>query len=218
MSRYDGFIFDIDGTLVSTNRLIFDTFNYVAEKYLNRKYSDEEIIGFFGPTEDVILKELMKENYEEARRDYYNYYRENHSKLVKVYDGIEDILKTIKAEGKPIGIFTGKGRESSIISLQESGLYKYFDLIVTGDDVKNHKPSAEGIIKFLEHFQIPPQKVLMIGDAVSDIKAAREAGVQVASVLWDSYAKEKVLKSNSDFYFHTVEELQAFIKNALQEP
>jgi phosphoglycolate phosphatase-like HAD superfamily hydrolase len=48
----------------------------------------------------------------------------------------------------------------------------------------------------------------MIGDSVADIEASREAGVKIASVLWDSYAKEQVrLKSD---YFHTVEELRSF--------
>lgn len=214
--KFEGFIFDIDGTLTSTNRLIFDTFNYVAEKYLGRKYTDEEIIGFFGPTEDVILKELMKENYESARKDYYDYYRSNHKRLADIYPGIKDILVQIKNAGKPLGIFTGKGRESSIISLKAIGVYDLFDLIVTGDDVKEHKPSAEGILKFVNHFNLKPQEVLMIGDAPSDIKAARKAGVKVASVLWDSYAKEQVLQMESDFNIHTVSELKELVEKSLK--
>jgi pyrophosphatase PpaX len=215
MQKFKGFIFDIDGTLTSTNRLIFDTFNYVAEKYLRRKYTDEEIIQFFGPTEDVILKELMKENYEAARKDYYDFYRKNHSKLADIYPGIKEILMLIKKAGKPLGVFTGKGRESSVISLQEIGVYDLFDLIVTGDDVKNHKPSAEGILKFLKTFNLKPEQVLMIGDAPSDIKAAKEAGVKVASALWDSYAREKVLKMESDFRLYSVGKLKALIEKAL---
>jgi len=59
---FDGFIFDIDGTLTSTNQLIFDSFNFIAKKYLNRAFTDEEIVAMFGPAEDVILKEWCGEN------------------------------------------------------------------------------------------------------------------------------------------------------------
>ena len=53
----------------------------------------------------------------------------------------------------------------------------------------------------------------MIGDSVSDVKASREAGVKVASVLWDSYAHEKVKSMQSDYYFYSVEELKNFFLN-----
>ncbi len=215
--QINGFIFDIDGTLTSTNRLIFDTFNYVTKKYLGRTYSDEEIIGFFGPTEDVILKELMGDNYEKARKDYYEYYSSNHSRLASIYPGIKDVLTKIKKAGKPLGIFTGKGRESSLISLREIGVLDFFDLIVTGDDVKNHKPSPEGILKFVKHFKLKPEEVLMIGDAPSDIKAARQAGVKVASVLWDSYGRETVEKMKTDFLLYSVNDLDELISRLLNE-
>ncbi len=65
---FDGFIFDIDGTLTSTNQLIFDSFNFIAKKYLDKTFTDEEIISMFGPPEDDILKELCGENYECSKK------------------------------------------------------------------------------------------------------------------------------------------------------
>lgn len=215
--KFKGYIFDIDGTLTSTNDLIFASFNHVTKIFLGRKYSNEEIIKLFGPTEDVILKEWMGSNYEKAKNEYYKFYKENHNKLAAIIPGIEDVLVAIKNAGLPLGIFTGKGRQSSIITLEELGIKNYFDLIITGDDVTNHKPSPEGIIKFVEHFNLLPENVLMVGDAPVDIKASRAAGVKVASVLWDSYAKEKVLEMESDFVFHTVDELREFVKHALMD-
>jgi pyrophosphatase PpaX len=213
-SRFKGVIFDIDGTLTYTNRLIFDSFNHITEKYLGRKYSDKEIIGFFGPTEDVILKELCKENYDAARNDYYKYYKENHS-IAQMYEGIRELIIDLKNHNILLSIFTGKGRTSSLITLDELGITEYFDLIVTGDDVQNHKPSPEGIIKFLQEFDLNPKEVLMIGDAPSDIKASKEAGVHIASVVWDSYSEIEVRKLNGENIFHTVEELRNYIFKSL---
>ena len=207
---FDGFIFDIDGTLTSTNQLIFDSFNFIAKKYLDRTFTDEEIIGLFGPTEGQIIKKLFGEKHKVVSEDYYKFYSENHS-MADIYPGLTEILVTLKNNNYPIGIFTGKGRDSSMITLTKLGVDKYFDLIVTGDDVENSKPSPEGILKFVKKFRLKKQKVLMIGDSVSDVKAAREAGVKIASVLWDSYGEEKVKNMESDYYFHSVEELRELL-------
>jgi pyrophosphatase PpaX len=119
----------------------------------------------------------------------------------------------LKSKKFPLGIFTGKGREATMITLKKLEVDNYFNLIVTGDDVANHKPSAEGILKFVNHFKLKNERVLMIGDSVSDVKASKEAGIKVASALWDSYAHEKVKTLESDYYFYSVEELKEFLFN-----
>jgi pyrophosphatase PpaX len=207
---FDGFIFDIDGTLTSTNQLIFDSFNFIAKKYLNKMFTDDEIISMFGPPENDILKTLCGDNYESAKQDYFTYYTENHWKA-ELYNGIKGILERLKIKKYPIGIFTGKGRDASLITLKKLGVDQYFNLIITGDDVVNHKPSSEGILKFTSKFKLKNEKVLMIGDSVADVEASREAGVKIASVLWDSYGIEEVKSLNSDYYFYTVKELSDFL-------
>lgn len=203
-------IFDIDGTLTFTNQLIFDSFNHIAKKYLNKTFSDEEIIALFGPTEDVILKQMFPDKFEEVKKDYYDYYHRNHN-IAQLYDGIKELLIDLKNSGLLLGIFTGKGRQTSLITLNFLGIRNLFDMIVTGNDVINHKPSPEGIIKFMETFKLNPNEVLMIGDAPSDILAARAAGVQIASVVWDSYSADKVRQMNNETLFETVDELRKFL-------
>ncbi len=211
MKKFEGIIFDIDGTLTATNDLIFATFNHITKKYLNRIYTPKEITSFFGPTEDVIVKKLMGDKYEEAMKDYHDFYESNHPKMVHAFEGIVELVKELHNKNIYLSIYTGKGRRTSEITLKQIGLYDYFNMIVSGDDIKGHKPSPEGIKKFIEKFNLPREKVLMIGDAPADIKAARATGIKVATVLWDSYAKDEVLKMGSDYYFNTVEELRSFL-------
>ncbi len=210
MQKYKGIIFDIDGTLTSTFELIFASFNHVMKKYLSKTFKNEEIINFFGPTEDQILDELCGENSEKAKIDYYNFYSDNHH-MAELYPGIKELLKYIKSRKVYLSIYTGKGRKTAAITLKKLEILDLFDLMITGDEVKEHKPSPEGIELFLKKFNLPKDKVLMIGDAPSDIKAARAAGVEIASVLWDSYSKEEVLKLKSNYFFHSVPELSEFI-------
>jgi HAD superfamily hydrolase (TIGR01549 family) len=208
---FRGIIFDIDGTLTSTNELIFKSFNHIAEKYLGKIFTDEEIISLFGPTEDVIIKEWCKDDFMSAKSDYYNYYKANHN-LASLYPGIKDLLIFLKKKEILLGIFTGKGRQASLITLNELKIINYFDLIITGDDVTNHKPSSEGIMKFVNEYNIKKEEVLMIGDSVADIRASKEAGIHIASALWDSYAAEKVKTLESDYYFNSIAELKKFLK------
>jgi len=214
MRKYDGIIFDIDGTLTSTNELIFSSFNHITQKYMNKTMTNEEIISLFGPTEDKIIEDWFGEKSEEVKNDYYNFYKTNHA-MADIYPGIKELLHFIKEKNVLLSIYTGKGREASLITLKQLGIYNYFDLIITGSDVKEHKPSPEGIEIFLEKFSLQKEKVLMVGDAPADIKAARAAGVQIASVVWDSYAYDKVVTMKSDFVFHSVEELKKFCAESL---
>jgi HAD superfamily hydrolase (TIGR01549 family) len=207
---FGGIIFDIDGTLTSTNELIFKSFNHIAQKYLNKTFTDEEIISLFGPTEDVILKEWCGEKFAAAKNDYYKFYKSHHN-LAALYPGIKELLDYLKAKGILLSIFTGKGRQASLITLEELHVIDFFDLIITGDDVTNHKPSSEGIIKFITKYSFKKEEVLMIGDSVSDVRASKEAGIKVASALWDSYAAEKVKTLGSDYYFISVDQLKDFL-------
>jgi pyrophosphatase PpaX len=210
MKQFDAVIFDVDGTLTSTNNLIFETFRFVAKKYLNKNLSNQEIISLFGPPEDVILKEWYGDKFEEVKDDYYSFYRKNHH-MADLYPGIIDILKFLHQQKVLLSIYTGKGREAATITLKTLHVYDYFDLIITGDDVKEHKPAAEGILLFTDKYNLDKEKVLMIGDSIGDIKAARSAGVKIASVVWDSYGKDEVIEMGADYIFHTVEELKDFI-------
>lgn len=208
--NFRGIIFDIDGTLTSTNELIFASFNHVTKKYLGKTFTPDEIVRLFGPTEDQILKEMCGGNFENAKKDYYDFYTQNHH-MADLYPGIKEILSELKKRNILLSIYTGKGRKAAVITLKKLEIHDYFDLIITGDDVLEHKPSAEGINLFIEKYHLKKEEVLMIGDSPADVKASKAAGVKIASVLWDSYAKEKVLQLNSDYIFHSVEELKNFL-------
>jgi pyrophosphatase PpaX len=210
MRKFDGILFDIDGTLTSTNELIFASFRHIAKMFLHKEVTDEEIISNFGPPEDVILKKWCGDDYEAGRKEYYDFYAKNHN-MADLYPGIKEILALIKSKDVLLAICTGKGSDAALITLKKLDIFKYFDFVITGDDVTKYKPSPEGINKFIQKFNLDKERVLMVGDAVTDILAARSAGAEMAAVVWDSYGKEEVLKVEGVKAFHTVAELKSFI-------
>ncbi len=219
MSRFSCIIFDLDGTLTRTNELIYATFNHVAEKYLNRVYTPVEITGMFGPPEDVAIGKLVgSERLDDAMDDFYDFYERHHPKMAAAYEGVRELLEHVKREGVVLALFTGKGKRSTLITLRMLGIASYFDLVVTGHDVRSYKPSADGIRRVMTHFGLEPEKVLMVGDAVADVKAAREAGVRMAAALWDSYGKENVMQMDVDYSFHSIGEFARWLKETALPP
>lgn len=210
-------IFDVDGTITQTNELIFAAFNYVTAKYTGKTFTPAEITAMFGPPEEGTLEKVVgKQNLDAAMEDFLEFYRTNHSAMARIYTGIVEILEFLKQQGVLLAVFTGKGRHSTLITLTEFNIKKYFDIIVTGNDVTNHKPSGEGLKKILNYFGLSAENVLMVGDAVADIIASREAGVPIAAVVWDSYGKERVIKMDVDYLFDDVKKLKEFFVESIQ--
>jgi HAD superfamily hydrolase (TIGR01509 family) len=210
-------VFDMDGTLVQTIQLICDSFNHVAEKYAHRRYSAQEIIALFGPPEEDVVRAIVgEERTEEAMEEYLKYYRSRHKKCAKLHHGMDKILERCKEQNKILAVFTGKGRETTKITLEECGIEKYFDMVVTGDDVKNHKPSSEGLKMIMERYSLKPEETLMVGDAPVDVQAAHSAGAKIAAVVWDSYAKDVMVQLPADFLFHSVKEFQQWLDEEMR--
>ncbi|MGD8778531.1 MAG: HAD family hydrolase [Ignavibacteria bacterium] len=215
MKKLEAVIFDIDGTLTSTNELIFSTFNHVSNKYLDKTLSEREIVSYFGPPEDVILKELFTDNHELVINDYYEFYESNHKKMADLFPGMKEIILFLHKNKIPLGIFTGKGRKSALITLQQCSVENYFDIIITGDDVENHKPAPDGLEIIVDFLKVDKENTILVGDAPGDIKAARSAGIKIGSVIWDSYDKEKVISMESDYLFENVKDLEEFFYSTL---
>jgi len=206
-------IFDMDGTLTKTNELIFESFNHVIEKHAGKRLSPVEIVALFGPPEEGGLAKVVgKKAAGRAMDELCEYYRKHHGRLASLHPGIEDILQFLKDRGVKLAIFTGKGKRTTEITLQELKIAHYFDLVVSGSDVLNHKPHHEGITRVIESLSINPDDVLMVGDAVSDVEASRGARVKVAAVVWDSYDRERVLQADADYVFHSVNEMFDWFK------
>ncbi|HEY6952802.1 MAG TPA: HAD hydrolase-like protein, partial [Bacteroidota bacterium] len=104
-------IFDVDGTLTATSRLIFESFNHIAERYQNRRFSDAEIIKMFGPPEEGALLSIVDKNHiDEAMQEYLAFYRGHHKELAHLHSGMREVLEFVRSRGCKLAVFTGKGK------------------------------------------------------------------------------------------------------------
>ena len=216
LDRLSCVIFDIDGTLARTNQLIFSTFNHVAQLHLGRRFTPQEIIGLFGPPEEGAVERIFGAAMVPRIMDEMcAYYRAQHKEMAAAHEGIVAVLALLRSHGIRLAVFTGKGRRTTMITLDELEMMPFFEHVVTGNDVRCFKPSPEGILQVLEAFNVSPRETVMVGDSLSDLTAARDAGVTFAAVLWDAYDHQRVMHANPDFAFSTVGDFEAWCRSRL---
>ncbi len=101
----------------------------------------------------------------------------------RIFDGVEDVLINLRDKGLSLGIISTKFRYRIEDVLRREGLIEYFDVIIGGEDVAEHKPSPEGLNAALSQLGVSKDRALYIGDSVTDAETARNAGVSFAAVL-----------------------------------
>src|SRR5699024_1585849 len=181
-------LFDLDGTLIDTNELIIASFEHTLKKY-NYHFTRDEIKAFNGPPLWSTFESLDKEKAEEMVETYIEHNHKIHDKYARLYPNVLEVIAALQEKGINIGIVTAKMRDGVELGIQLTGLNKYFDTIVTVDDVKNPKPSAEPVLKAMHELNGDIKTTLMVGDSSQDIEAGQNAGVQTAGVAWSDKGK-----------------------------
>src|SRR5205823_9789259 len=159
-------IFDLDGTLADTFDLVISAYSIACETYLGRKLSREEVIARFGPTEvGMLRKELPPALHARAIAQFRQCYRDNHRRMVRVFEGIPEMLEALRAKRIPMAIMTGKGRDTADITLAELGWSDLFDAVITGDEAPKPKPAPDGILMAARQIGVAPADCIFVGDA-----------------------------------------------------
>jgi pyrophosphatase PpaX len=191
VNKHSLFLFDLDGTLTETHQLIFDSFNHVLMKYKSVRMTPAQILSYFGPPEEVCIRNMMGGiEFESVWKDFLDYYRSHLGDSI-VFQGIRLLLEELKSRGKLIGVFTAKGTSTAELTLEFHGLRSLFDIVVTGSVVKNHKPDPEGIRIALDRLGVRPEDTIVVGDSPSDCKAAASAGTDFIAVLYDNISRNR---------------------------
>jgi pyrophosphatase PpaX len=207
-------IFDLDGTLAETWPICFEAFRNTFIKFTGRRYSDEEIEAMYGPDEEGIIKKVVIDDWKAGVETYLEEYERAHYLCEAPFPGILDALQMLQDRKIPLALVTGKGIGSTIISLKHLGLEKFFDIIVPGHPEGGRK--WESIKKVLAQWEVSSNKVAYLGDAATDVDAARKAGVIPLGAAWSKHADYDKISSRSPFaIFRTVQDFTNFIREGI---
>jgi phosphoglycolate phosphatase/pyrophosphatase PpaX len=187
-----GLIWDVDGTLSDTLDLCADAIATAIERHGGPRLTRGEVTALFGPTEEGILKSVLgPEVGAAASETYLDLYARGHDSG-RSFTGVTDLVADCAATGIPMGIVTGKGARSAAITISALGLDGVFDPVVAGSEAGSIK--TEAILSVVRAWDVSPDSVAYVGDAVSDVHHARAAGVRVVSVAWKPDAELDALE------------------------
>ena len=194
-------IFDFDGTLLDTFPAIVAAFNAALAPISGRTYSDADVIAHFGPPDEGMIVNALKEfpnaSYDQAIARYFAMFEEA-DKSCPIFDGIPELLDDLASRQIPLGIMTGKGRRAAEITLHRLQWHSRFGTIITGDDAAP-KPAPDGPLLAARELNVAPNGCVFVGDSPADIQAATAAGMTAVVAGWHGFFREDLREIEMGF-------------------
>jgi phosphoglycolate phosphatase len=211
MKNYDIILFDLDGTLTDPKEGITKAFAYALKETKQLEVPLEELTKCIGPplkTSFMTFFDYTEEECEAGIRGYRTYFEDKGWHQNILFDGIEEILKKLKANGKTLFVATSKATVYAEKIIAHFGLMPYFTAVVGSnmDGTRTHKDEViQEVLNRLEG--IKPEDVLMIGDREHDVLGAKKLGVPVIGVTFGYGSREELEKAGATAIVESMSEL-----------
>ena len=212
MANFDYVIFDFDGTVADTGEGILKSLQYSFTAMGDPEPDLSDLKKFIGPP--VFYSYTHFYGISEDRVDLYvkkyrERYREKGIYESKVYDGLKELIVSLKEKNIKVGIASSKP-ENLIYSVADYlGITDMFDAIVgVKSDNSKHSTKAGLIAQVMDDLGANDKnRVLMVGDRLYDIDGAHEAGVKCCGALWGYGNEEEFTAHNADFMAKSPEDI-----------
>lgn len=208
-------VFDIDGTLIDTERTGVESLLMTIRHLLGKEVPYEEAYKAFGIPSSRVAGLY---GYEDAKR-FGELWEENFIALshhINPFPGVLDALRCIKAFGLATGVVTSRNRMEFDFDDYLREMLPYLDHIVCSEDTIHHKPHPEPLLLCIDMASkslgvpVRPEEVLFLGDTDHDYACARDAGCDFALADWKNRGWQSI---RARFKFSSAEEMKAlFIK------
>jgi beta-phosphoglucomutase-like phosphatase (HAD superfamily) len=189
MKDYKAYLFDWDGTLARTFELWFKALRIAYEAY-DIHLTEREIAAGFGDYSHCIKMGVPAAEKSTFNEIVLKTAHKDGLLTPPLYNGSVDMLNRLKAQHKKLALITSSERQVIDIVLSHHELVDLFDLVISVNDVKAHKPDPEGLLFATEKFGVKLDEVVMIGDSDKDLGAAKNA--KIDSILFYPKSHELV--------------------------
>lgn len=195
MKQYELVIFDWDGTLMDSVGKIVSCMQESALTLNMSMPTEQAVRDIIGLSMDEALGVLhpaaSAELVAEMKQVYRQQYLELNQTPSPLFEGVEDLLTTLNGRGYKLAVATGKARAGLDRVLSATELGGYFVASRCADEAAS-KPSPEMILQLLNELDVSPDKAVMIGDSILDLKMANNAGIDAIGVDYGAHDKEKL--------------------------
>ncbi|MEG2123876.1 MAG: HAD family hydrolase [Clostridium sp.] len=216
-------LFDLDGTLTDPMVGITKSVSHALKAYGIIEEDLEKLCPFIGPPLTDSFKEFYGFSEEDAKAAipiFHEYFVGRGMYENKVYEGIEEMLGSLRDAGYTLAVATSKPEPFAIEILRHFSLLSYFDL-VGGADMEEVRVKKGDVITYtLERLEMingpldtlkASGNIIMVGDRKHDICGAKEAGLPSIGVLYGYGSRAELTEAGADVIAATVKDLQEIL-------
>lgn len=198
MHKYKTYIFDLDGTLLSTLTDLAASTNYALRTHHMPERSLDEVRRFVGNGVKKLMERAIPDGlnnplFEETFATFRQHYMQHNLDTTQPYPGIMQLLEQLKAEDKNIAVVSNKFYAAT----RELCRHFFGDLMPVAigerEDIRK-KPAPDTVIEALRELGVDKEGAVYIGDSDVDIMTAKNSGMPCVSVLWGFRDKEFLLE------------------------
>ncbi len=207
---------DVDGTLVDSVPDLAYCIDEMMQKLGMRKWGETKVRHWVGNgipklVERALTGELegrsIKEVFDIAYPIFLDLYEDNTAQRSYLYDGVREGLDYLKSQRYQLGCVTNKSEQFTHPLLKALGIFNDFKIIISGDTLAKRKPDPMPLLYCAEHFNLKPEECLMLGDSVSDVKAARAAGFDIICMSYGYNHGNDIADENPDLVIDSMSQL-----------
>lgn len=180
-------VFDLDGTLVDSAADIAEALNRTLQDWQLPRVPEATVLTWIGDgvrrlVEQAFTAAGSNTDLDEVMPGFMRHYEACLLRSPRLFDGVAETLAALRQRGVPLAICTNKPSALVAPLLQHFDLQDLFALVLGGDSLPERKPSGVPLRHIAAHFGVTPDAALMVGDSITDHRAAVDAGMPVALV------------------------------------
>ncbi len=208
-------IFDLDGTILDTLDDLADSTNFALAAHNFPVRTREEVRRFVGNgvrklIERALPTDMAKKHTDEVLATFLTHYKTNCNNKTKPYDGILDMLRTVRERGCKTAILSNKA-DAPVQTLAKLYFDGLIDYAAGEKEGIPRKPAPDGVYAIIEHFGTAAKDCAYIGDSDVDVDTAKNSGMDYIGVDWGFRDREELIARGGKMIAHTVTELTGFI-------
>lgn len=206
-------LFDLDGTLIDSVRLILDSYHHTLAAHGLPPRSDDDWLRGVGTPLTVQFAEWRDEHgtVEALIATYREYNLKHHDRMVTVYPGVVEVVARLKAAGIATGLVTSKNRSGAVRGLTLAKLESLMDVLVCADEVTNPKPHPEPVETAVRLLGAERAATVYVGDSIHDMQSGRAAGVRTAAALWGPFGRGHLEGAGPDYWLERPNDVLAMV-------
>ncbi|WP_346747954.1 HAD family hydrolase [Prevotella jejuni] len=204
MRDFKTYIFDLDGTLLSTLNDLASSTNYALRWAGMPERTIEEVRMFVGNGVKLLMERAIPEGvnnpkFEETYAKFREHYMEHNLDTTRPYDGVPELLHELKRRGKHLAIVSNKFYAAT----QDLAKHFFPDTIEVAIGERENirkKPAPDTVLEALRQLNVSKEDAVYIGDSDVDIMTAKNSGLPCISVLWGFRDKDFLIEHGGSLF------------------